>query len=153
MEQYAEYVGAFLYNPHGTVLPLFNSGARCGFPSPAEDYAEDRLSLDDLVGIHAPTCYLLRAKGDSMIGIGIYDGDVLIVDKAAKPLPGHTVVAWIQNGTDSGFLIKTLRVDDEGKPYLQSQNPAYKPIRLLDGETLEIWGVCRWNLHELMRHA
>lgn len=72
--------------PRGAPLPLFGCSVSAGFPSPADDYAEAWLSLDELVGIRAPSTYLVRAGGDSMIGRGIYAGDVGIWG-AMEPKP------------------------------------------------------------------
>lgn len=77
----------------------------CGFPSPALEYAEPPLSLDELVGLREPSRWLLRADGDSLTGIGIYDRDILIVDKAREPIDGDVVVVSI--GAD--FLAKQYR--------------------------------------------
>lgn len=79
-----------------------------------------------------------------MNGLGIYDGDILIVDKAKEATLGNVVVARI----GSEFLVKTFtRVDD--KPALKSANPAYKTIILGEDEDAETWGVVLWNLHRL----
>ena len=77
----------------------------CGFPSPALEYSEPPLSLDELVCLREPSRWLLRADGDSLQGIGIYDGDVLVVDKALEPLDGDIVVVVI--GAD--FCCKEYR--------------------------------------------
>ena len=90
--------------PRGAPLPLFGCSVSAGFPSPADDYAEAWLSLDELVGIRAPSTYLVRAGGDSMIGRGIYDGDVLVVDRALDPLPADVVIACVRGDfTVKGF--------------------------------------------------
>lgn len=118
--------------------------ASCGFPSPAQEFEEPPLSLDDLCGIGRPSLFLLIASGDSMTGLGIYDGDILIVDKAKEATLGNVVVARI----GSEFLVKTFtKVDD--KPALKSANPAYKTIILGEDEDAETWGVVLWNLHRL----
>lgn len=80
-----------------------------------------------------------------MTGAGIHDGDILIVDKALKPQDQHVVVAVI--GPE--FLVKRLHLPKGGTPSLVAENPAYAPIRIGQDETLEIWGVCRWVLHQL----
>ena len=124
----------------------FGGPVSCGFPSPAADYQEPDLSLDKLVGI-SPTSsiFLFRACGDSMVGAGIYDGDVLAVDKAKQAQPGNVVLAVV--GPE--FLVKRLQYDAEGRAVLLAENPLYPPLRLGEDELLEVWGVCRWSLHEL----
>lgn len=124
----------------------FGGQLSCGFPSPAADYQQPDLSLDQLVGIGlTSSMFLFRAMGDSMINAGIHNNDVLVVDKAKTATPGSVVAAVI----GSEFLVKRLEVDVMGAPILVADNPGYPDIRLGDGETLEIWGVCLWVLHSL----
>lgn len=124
----------------------FGGQASCGFPSPAADYQEPELSLDDLVGINpTSSIFLFRAWGDSMVGAGIYDGDVLIVDKAKQAQPGNVVLAVI----GAEFLVKRLQVDEQGRALLLAEHEGYSPVVLGEEETLEVWGVCRWVLHGL----
>lgn len=120
--------------------------ASCGFPLPAADYAIPDLSLDDLVGITATSSiFLMRALGDSMRDCGIYDGDILVIDKGKTARRGDIVVAVI----GAEFVVKRLDVDAQGHPQLLSENPAYKPIHLGEEEPFEVWGVCLWVLHSL----
>ncbi|MNJ51232.1 LexA repressor [compost metagenome] len=104
------------------------------------------LSLDDLVGITATSSiFLMRAWGDSMSGCGIYDTDVLVVDKGKTAQVGDIIVAVI----GAEFVVKRLAVDTDGQPQLLAENPKYKPITFGDAESLEVWGVCVWVLHSL----
>lgn len=80
-----------------------------------------------------------------MINAGIHDNDILVIDKAKIPTPGKVVVAVV----GAEFLVKRLGMDSSGAPKLVADNPRYPDIRLGDGETLEIWGVCVWVLHSL----
>lgn len=89
-------------------LPLFLDQVPAGFPSPAQDHLEERLSLDELLDIHAPQTFIARAMGYSMIGAGIFDGDLLVVNKAKDAKHGHIVVACI-NGE---HFVK--RLENEG---------------------------------------
>jgi len=120
----------------------------CGFPSPAADYQQPDLSLDQLVGI-TPTSsiFLFRASGDSMIQAGIHDGDILVVDKAkaTEAKPGNVVLAIV----GAEFLVKRLHREIDGTVLLLAENPGFPPIILGEDETLEIWGVCRAVLHNL----
>jgi DNA polymerase V len=126
-------------------LPLAGP-VSCGFPSPAADYAVPDLSLDELVGIRpTSSIFLFRAAGDSMCGAGIRDGDILVVDKAREAKAGDVVLAII--GCE--FTLKMLSKDERGNFYLAAANPAYPPIVLGEGETLEVWGVCIWSLHQI----
>jgi DNA polymerase V len=126
------------------LLKLYSS-VSCGFPSPAEDFAEPELSLDDLVGLREPSMFLVRAAGDSMIGTGIFHDDVLIVDRALAPFEGCVLIASV----DEGFLAKTYRIQKNGCPALYAENPAYPPILLGSDDQLEVFGICTWNLHRL----
>jgi DNA polymerase V len=120
--------------------------ASCGFPSPAADYSVPDLSLDDLVGITATSSiFLMRAWGDSMRGCGIYDADVLVVDKGKTARPGDIIVAVI----GAEFVVKRLVLDAHGQPQLLAENPDYSPIKFGDAETFEVWAVCVWVLHNL----
>lgn len=124
-------------------LALYPSVA-CGFPSPAEPYAETRLSLDELVRVREPSMFLVRAAGDSMIEAGIFPGDVIVVDRAREARSGDIVVACL----DNAFTVKRLRLAS-GQATLEPANPHYAPRVLQEGEDLLIWGVCTWNLHRL----
>lgn len=134
-------------SPFQPSLPLaFGGQASCGFPSPAADYQEPDLSLDQLVGI-GPTSsiFLFRAWGDSMVGAGIHNDDILVVDKAKQARIGNVVMAVV--GSD--FVVKRLQIDDQGRPVLVAENSEYAPIVLGDAEALDVWGVCRWVLHKV----
>src|SRR5690606_33197124 len=74
-------------------LPFYTCRVPAGFPSPAQDHTDQPLSLDELMDVDAPHAYLVQASGDSMIGVGIFDGDVMVVNRKLGPLPGHIVIA------------------------------------------------------------
>lgn len=133
--------------PSTTLVRMVEARVSAGFPSPAEDYAETYLSLDELVNVRAPSVYLVRAGGDSLTGVGIYDGDVLVVDKAAVAKKGEVVIALIQGE----FTAKVLSYDVNDRPVLLAANPDYPSITFQDGEQLDIWGVVTDNLHSLRR--
>ena len=133
--------------PSQILVRMIEARVSAGFPSPADDYAESYLSLDELVNVRAPSVYLVRAGGDSLTGVGIYDGDVLIVDRAAVANEGDVVVALIEGE----FTAKVLRYGEDGRPMLLAAHPTYPAIVLQDGEQLEIWGVVTDNLHSLRR--
>lgn len=97
--------------------------------------------------MRAPSVYLVRAGGDSLNGVGIFDGDVLVVDRAAVANQGEVVIALV----DGEFTAKLLSYDQDGRPMLLPANPAYPAIILQEGEQLEIWGVVTDNLHSLRR--
>lgn len=117
-------------------LPLFSNPVAAGFPSPAEDHIEATLSLDELCIRHPAATYLLRAAGDSMQGAGIFDGDVLVVDRSIEPRAGMIVVATVRGD----FTCKRLEAE-AGQPVLRAENPRYPDIRIAPGEELEVFGV------------
>ena len=109
---------------------------RAGFPSPAEDFQVQRIDLMKELVRHPQASYLLRIRGDSMRDVGIFDGDVVLVDKAITPRSGQVVVAVV----DGEFTCKTLQLR-AGRIQLKAANPSYPDILPTDGQTLEIWGV------------
>lgn len=108
-----------------------------GFPSPAEDLGGERINFEHLIPTrHPQATYFMQAKGNSMVEAGIFDKDVLVVDRALKPVHGHVVVAML----DGDFTVKHL-YQRAGRTKLKAANPTYPDITLKDGQTLEIWGV------------
>ncbi|HAG78218.1 LexA family protein [Stutzerimonas kunmingensis] len=128
--------------PSPTFLQYIDSRVPAGFPSPAADYEEVTLSIDELIDLRAPHVYLVRVEGPSMIGAGIYDGDVLVVNKALEARSGHIVVAYV----DGGMTVKRLQITPAGV-WLQPENPDYRAIPVT--ESLHVWGVATHNLHQL----
>jgi len=121
-------------------LPLFLERVSCGFPSPAQDYIEDSLDLNKLVVKHPSATYFVRVSGDSMIGAGISDGDLLVVDRSLSAEHGDIVVAAVAGE----FTVKELHT----RPCLRliPHNSNYSPIVFLPGEELEIFGVVTFTL-------
>lgn len=117
----------------GHFLP--NSVA-AGFPSPAEDLGGERINFEHLITSHPQATYFMRASGNSMVDAGIYDKDVLVIDRALKPVHGQVVVAMV----DGDFTVKHLH-QRFGRTKLKAANPTFPDITLKDGQTLEIWGV------------
>lgn len=130
------------------VLPLFDARVPAGFPSPALDHMEHKLSLDALLDLQATHTYVVAVSGDSMTGAGIFDGDHLIVSRAIPAKPGHVVVACL-NGD---VLVKRL-AQKQGQFILQSENPAYSPRYILENDELTIWGVVTHSLRNHLTHG
>lgn len=128
--------------PTSTFLQYVDTRVPAGFPSPAADYEEVTLSIDELIDLRTPHVYLVRVEGPSMIGAGIYDGDVLVVNKALEARSGHIVVAYV----DGGMTVKRLQITPAGV-WLQPENPDYRAIPVT--ESLHVWGVATHNLHQL----
>lgn len=126
-------------------LPFFSCRVAAGFPSPALDHMDRVLSLDELLDIRAPHTYLVHAEGDSMIGVGIFDGDVLVVNRAQNAATGDIIIAAINGDT----CVKRLGREGESVVLL-SENPRYHPRFIMEGDELLIWGVVIANVR---RHA
>lgn len=128
--------------PISLEIPLFGHKIAAGFPSPADDYIESRLDLNQLLVKNAPATFFLRVKGESMIGAGIFDGDILVVDRSIKPQHGAIVVAAL----DGELTVKRLS-QASGKTALLPENPEFPPIHLKEGQELQIWGVVTNTIH------
>ncbi len=129
-------------SPVRVPLPLFASRIPAGFPSPADDYVEARLDLNELLVQRQEATYFLRVKGDSMQGAGIHPGDLIVVDRSIEAQDGSVVVAEV----DGALTIKRLRLGN-GAPELHPDNPAYPVIRFKEGQELRIWGVVTSSVH------
>jgi DNA polymerase V len=126
-------------------ITLFAATVNAGFPSPAADYAQGKINLNEHLLLNENASFLFRVRGESMINIGIYDGDTLIVDRSITPTHNHIVLAII----DEEFTIK--RFYKRGQIVkLLPENPVFPPIVLQEGQELRIWGVVTFNLHRLL---
>jgi len=117
-------------------LPMVQGTIRAGFPSPADDFAVKRNDLNELLITHPAATFFWRVRGTSMLGAGIADGDILIVNRALNPLHGDIVVAEI----DNDFTVKYLH-RRAGKVKLVAADPTFPDILLREGQTLSICGV------------
>lgn len=124
-------------------LPLFLSPVACGFPSPAQDYTEQTIDLNQLCVAHPAATYFVRAAGDSMVDYGIRNGDLLVVDRSRKAVHGCVVIAAV----DGEFTVKKLQL--EPTVALLPGNRAYRPIHFNDGQELEIFGVVSFVVHQM----
>lgn len=126
-----------------TKMPMFTKSVAAGFPSPATDYCESRLDLNDLCVKHPAATYFVRAQGDSMIEAGIYPGDVLVVDRSLTAKHGDIVIATL-NGE---LTVKKLAT--KPKLRLVPMNSNYSPVEIPEGTDLEIFGVATTAVHSL----
>lgn len=129
-------VKALLEHGETTTVPLFSCAVRAGFPSPADDYIEDKLDLNQFLIPHPASTFLVRAEGESMTGAGIRSGDLLIVDRSLEPTHNKIVIAAI----DGELTVKRL-LSRHGTLQLLSENPAYPCIEVTEGMDMVIWGV------------
>lgn len=131
-------------NPPVFKVPLFNHTIQAGFPSPADDYVAESLDLNEHLMPRKEASYLLTVSGDSMIGVGIHNGDILVVDRSLTPVNGKVVIAIL----DGQFTVKTLE-KQRGKIRLLPANPDFEPIELKDEQELQVWGVVTKVIHSL----
>lgn len=122
---------------------LLKNKVCAGFPSPAEDLGAQRIDLTSLLVVHAQATYFLRASGHSMVEAGIFDDDILVVDRAVRPRHGHIVVAVV----DGEFTVKRL-YQRAGRVKLRAANVTFPDIVPKDGQTIEIWGVVRSTIKQ-----
>lgn len=132
-------------SPERFFAPLFSHSVRAGFPSPADDYAE-ALDLNEYLIAHKEATFFLRAKGLSMTGAGIQDGDLLVVDRSLTPAHRCVVIAVV----DGGFTVKRL-YKRASRIRLLAENPDFAPIDFQDGQELQIWGVVTSVIHRMQR--
>lgn len=130
-------------NPHGSLLPFYSFKVPAGFPSPAADHLEGHISLDELFEIRAPHVYLVKIDGDSMMGAGIFSGDLVIVDRSREALHGDIVIAAV----NSEPVCKRLH-QREGQVILMSENREYPARFIMEGDELVIWGVVRYSVRD-----
>jgi len=116
-------------------LPFSLACVPAGFPSPAEDYLENSLDIAKYLVKRPKATFFMRVSGDSMIGAGIHDGDMIVIDRAETVKDGHIVVARL----DDQFTIKRVHLID-GRPWLYSANEEYEPIEVTEDTDFEIWG-------------
>lgn len=126
------------------LLPLLLARVAAGFPSPADDFLDGRLDLNERLVRHPAATFFVQVEGDSMREDGIHSGDTLVVDRALKPSPGRVVVAVI-NGE---MTVKRLARRD-GRLFLDPGHPRFHPIELTPEMEFDIWGVVTFVIHPL----
>lgn len=125
-------------------IPLYASRVPAGFPSPADDFLEKQLDLNDYIGGQKASVFLIRVQGYSMENAGIFDGDILVVDKALEAVNGK-IVLGVLNGE---FTVKRLSYDKE-KLFLVPENKDFQPIEVTEEMDFKIWGVVTFAVHAL----
>ena len=130
--------------PNKLPLPLFSGKVAAGFPSPADDYVDKNLDLNELLVQKPAATFFVRAQGESMLGAGIHPNDILVVDRSIEAVAGKIVICAL-NGE---LTVKRLeRVNDQWQ--LKAENPAYANIILHDELDMVIWGVVTNVIHAL----
>ena len=135
-------VKKFLEAKQRVKLPLYLSKVSAGFPSPAEDFIEDHLDLNDLIK-HPAATFLVRVSGHSMKDAGINENDILIVDRSIPPTHGKIVITVIQGQ----LTVKRLHKKDN-QLLLMPANNDYAPIEVKEEDNIHIWGVVTKVIHD-----
>lgn len=120
----------------GIKFPLYSAQPAAGFPAPGDDLVEQSLDLNELLIDNPTATFFVRVSGDSMEGARIFEGDILIIDRAVEPIPGKIVVAAVYGE----LVVKRLEKTPTGLA-LVSENEAYGPIVIDDSDGCFIWGV------------
>ncbi len=115
---------------------LAEEGISAGFPSPADDFKEVRISLDKAVVKNEAATFYARVAGQSMVGAGLDDGDLLVIDRSLEPADGKIAVCFV----DGEFTVKRLKVDKDCV-WLMPENAQYKPLQVTEENELIIWGI------------
>lgn len=141
-------LGASLFLPPPCIplpgCPILDRPVPAGFPSPAADYYEERLSLDEHLIEHQEATFFVRVQGHSMMGFGIHDGDLLVVDRAVAPQDRSVVVAVV----DGDFTVKQMCQLPNGI-LLRAGTPGHPDILVAGTQELSVWGVVRWSIHRV----
>ena len=125
-------------------VPILATPVPAGFPSPADDYVEGRIDLNEHLIAHKEATFFVRVAGESMVGFGIHDGDLLVVDRATDPSDRSVVIAVV----DGDFTVKQLCRIPEGV-LLRSGSGAHSDIFVGEEQSLSVWGVVRWSIHQV----
>ena len=126
------------------IYNLYSSSVSAGFPSPADDYIDTKLDLNEHLIRHPSATFFVRASGDSMIGAGIHSGDILIVDRSLEAANNAIVIAALE-----GELTVKRFKKKNGRVFLLPENKEYKIIDVTHNETFSIWGIVTYVIHKL----
>ena len=128
-------------------VPYILSRISAGFPSPADDYIENNLSISELLIKNQLSTFLMKASGESMIEAGINDGDVLVVDRSLEARSRDIVIAIFEGN----LTVKRLIIKADGSAILKAENQLYKNILISEYTELEIWGVVTSAIHQFIK--
>ena len=126
-------------------IPLLTDSVSAGFPSPADDYTEENIDLNEHLISNPFSTFFLKVKGESMINAGIKDKDLIIVDKSLIAKPGNIIIAMI----DGEFTIKRLSIKND-ELYLKAENHNYPDFRFKNHIDVQIWGVVIYSIHSYL---
>lgn len=130
---------------HRLTLPLAEGGVRAGFPSPAQDYLELSIDLNQTLVRHPATTFCAIVKGDSMKDANVHEGDILVIDRSLQPSDGDMAVCWI----DGDFTLKYIQLDPANNClWLCPANPDYPRIKVLPEQSFIVWGIVTYTIHK-----
>ena len=129
-------------NKKKSKVQLYRTSISAGFPSPAEDHMDIGLDISEYLIKHPSSTFYIYVKGDSMINSGIFDGDLMIVDRSLEPQSNSVIIA-VLNGD---FTVKKIKKENN-KIYLVPDNKKYDSILLDDSTEFQIWGVVTHTIH------
>jgi DNA polymerase V len=125
-------------------LPFITAGIKAGFPSPAADFDESKISLDAVLVKNREATFYAKASGTSMNGAGIDDGDILVIDRSLEPQNNKVAVCCI----DGEFTVKRIKITKEGV-ILMPENKDFEPIKVTDENQLIIWGIVTYIIKKI----
>ncbi len=125
------------------IRPLFSCQVSAGFPSPADDYIDCQLDLNELLIAHPAATFFVRAAGDSMTGAGINHDDILVVDRSLSPASGKIIIAIVNGELTVKRLLQTAT-----SCKLLPENPVYPAISITEDSDFQVWGVVTAVIHQ-----
>ncbi len=125
-------------------ISFIHNEIKAGFPSPAGDFDESKISIDQIVVKNQAATFYAKASGNSMVNAGIDDGDILVIDRSLEPADYKIAVCCI----DGEFTVKRIKIDETGV-YLQPENNSFKPIKVTEENELIIWGIVTYVIKKL----
>lgn len=123
-------------------LPLFSTTVSAGFPSPADDYIDKKIDLNEALIKHPAATFFVRVQGDSMVDAGILNDDLLVVDRSLTVKKAQIIVAVV----DGEFTVKRIKRINK-KLFLCPENKKYKPLEIVEGMEFQVWGVVTYAIH------
>jgi DNA polymerase V len=127
------------------LIPLYESRVAAGFPSPASDYEEGKIDLNDMLIRHPAATFLVRVQGESMLGAGIHPNDILVVDRSLTPAHGRIVIAVV----DGELTVKRLH-KTQSQIILMPENEAFSPLPISEQQNFMVWGVVTNVIHSVL---
>lgn len=124
--------------------PLYVNRVPAGFPSPAEDYIDKKLDLNEHLIKNPSATFFVKVTGHSMVNAGIYDGDILVVDRSLQASDQKIIIGII----DGEFTVKRIRKKN-GQVWLLPENDEYQPVKITEEMDFRIWGVVTYAIHKL----